>query len=183
MHICIGEPPESIEAIRWLPKQPVAPVIWVIMVEIVIEFPNASFSAVNRRNKAKSWHPDRQPPPVPRPTPSRLGLHSLILRRHDSDSWPTTPSGKTAREDRRAAHGTPGGPAGIAGIDTRSLARGQQHSTYGFMVFVPLINRCRGIETPFLKNQGVAPLKVSGTYFRVNSRLLYLFGLFRWRRD
>ena len=75
-------------------------------------------------------------------TGHHVRLHSLILRGQDSNSWPPTPVGKTAREDRRAAHGTPGTPAGIAGIDTRILARGQQRSGYGFMVFAALTFRC-----------------------------------------
>ena len=71
-----------------------------------------------------------------------------------------------AREDRRSAYGTPGGPAGIiAGIDTRSLARGRQRSGYGFMVFAPLTPRCRGIETPLMNNQVVTSRKVSGIFF------------------
>ena len=83
--------------------------------------------------------------------------------RQDSTSWPTTPSGKTAREDHRAAHGTLGGLAGIADIDPRSLARGQQRSGYGFRVFAPLTIRCRGTETPLMENQGVTCLRASGT--------------------
>ena len=98
-------------------------------------------------------------------TEHHLWLTSWILRGQESNSWPTTPSGKSAREECRAAHGTPGGPAGIAGIDTGILARGQQRSGYGFMVFVPLTFRCREIETPLMENQVVSSLKVSGTFF------------------
>ena len=42
---------------------------------------------------------------------THLGPNLLILRGHDLYSWPTTPSGKVPREERRAAHGALGGPA------------------------------------------------------------------------
>ena len=35
------------------------------------------------------------------------------------------------------------------------------------MVFVPLTPCGPGIETPLMENQGVTPLKVSGTFFTI----------------
>ena len=43
----------------------------------------------------------------------------------------------------------------------KSLTRG-----YGYMVVVPRILWCRGIETPLMENQRVTSLKVSGTSLR-----------------